>query len=642
MKRYWSCSVIFLGLIISCSQTHGQKEMVVSRAEGWIPNHGQIHNQRFESNEEVTHLWASGRGMNVQLRRDGLSYDTYSRNGTELLFHRLDMTLDGASPEALLSEAESKGSRLNFYNGLKSSGVSTAQFGQVTLNDVYEGIDMVCSVIEEHHAGVKYDFVIQPGADLDQIRMEYRGFDGVEVKDERIVFELSGKTLVESIPESWIAPARRNASVKYKVIEKSTDVLVVGFEWENPSELQPGESLVVDPIPVLHWGTYYGDTLPDAGTAIVTDTIGKAYLAGHTQSLLTIATDGAHQQTYAGGGADAYIAKFGAYGDRVWSTYFGGTGDDRATGVAVDGLFELYLVGNTTSMDDSLATDSAFQQTNAGGTDAFIAKFDSTGILLWSTYLGGSGNDTATACVADTSGNLYVSGFSDTGEWLNTPQFPHAGGLDAFVARIDTAGSVAWSTYYGGTEDDRIHDIAVDSLDYLFLTGSTFSDQGIATDSTHQSIHSGDEDAFAVCFNPDGSRKWGTYFGGADKDVANGIDVYYEAIYVTGYTRSDSGIADTLSFQPAYSGGDDAFLFRLDTLGNLGWSTYFGDTLHEKSNGVSVDRDGFVYIAGVTNSENSLSTLGVHQDWLRGDYEGFIAQFDSTGHRVWGYLFRRV
>lgn len=637
MDKKWLVSIVFLGMMISLSaHKPDDKNQVITGAEGWIPNLGQIHNQRFEPNSDVTHLWTSGRGMNVQLRRDGLSYDTYSRLGSTLLFHRLDMKFVDASPEASAQEEEAIGTKLNFYGPAKSSGVSADQYRRVVLNEVYPGIDLVCSITSEEHSGVKYDFVVKPGADVDQVRMEYEGFDAVEVTDDEIRFELSGRTLTESIPESWIAPGKRKATVQYRIIEKSDNKLVVGLEWLNPTVLATGESLVIDPVPVLHWGTYYGDTLPDAGTALTTDTIGRVYIAGHTQSVLNIATDGAHQQTYSGGSADAFLTMFTAHGERLWSTYFGGTGEDRATGVAVDGLFDIYLVGNTNTVNDSLATDSAYQEVNAGGTDVFAAKFDNFGALKWSTFLGGAGNDTATACVVDTSGHVFISGYTDTGNWLESPEYTHAGGLDAFVVKLDTEGMPVWSTYYGGLEDDYGRAIAVDSLDFVFLTGSTFSEEGIATDSTYQDVYGGEEDAFTVCFNPDGSRKWGTYFGGPEKDLAQGVAVFYDAVYVTGYTWSAEGMADSLSFQPDYVGEEEAFLVRLNEFGKRDWSTYFGDSLLEKSNAVTIDYEGFVYIAGITNSENHLlSTDDVHQDWLRGEQEGFVAKFDSIGNRVW-------
>lgn len=626
----------FMGAATLFAQSSSEKNFVLSGSEGWIPNHGQVYNSEFRPNTEVTHLWASGRGLNVQLHCHGISYDTYAPSESGIQFHRLDMRLVGASPESRVTEEEAFGSQFNFYGATSSKGVSVAQFKRVILEDVYPGVDLKCAVQEGDNRGVKYDFIVRSDADLDMVRMEYEGFDFAEVTGDEIHFELSGRSLVESIPESWVTPGRRNATVRYRVIEQSPSKLVVGLEWINAVPLSGDQTLVVDPVPVLHWGTYYGDTLPDAGLAVVTDTVGRVYMAGHTQSLLNIATEGAHQQTYAGGNSDAFLTMFNAHGERLWCTYFGGTGDDQATGVAVDGHYDIYIVGNTTTVDDSLATDSAYQQINAGGTDVFAAKFNNFGALTWSTFLGGFGNDTATACVVDTSGHVFISGYTETGEWLESPEFTYAGGIDAFLVKLDEEGMPVWGTYYGGPEDDYGRDLAVDSLDYLFLTGSTFSEEGIATDTTHQTVNAGEEDAFAVCFNPDGSRKWGTYFGGSEKDVARGIAVYYDAVYVTGYTLSPEGVADSLSFQPDYMGQEEAFLLRLDANGQRLWSTYFGDSLLEKSNAIATDIEGFVYIAGITNTENhALSTNDVHQDWLRGEQEGFIAKFDSLGNRVW-------
>lgn len=635
--------LVFLGIQVFCST--GRTELKKQDTPGWIPNLGQIHNQQYQANSQVTHLWSSGKGLNVQLRANGLSYDTYAPSSTTFSFHRLDMTFVGSNPNAEAHHEEAFGEIINVYNPLVKNGITTQQYRKVVLGEIYPGVDVVCAVTEEKRAGVKYDLVVHPNAELSQIRMKYEGFDAVEVKASEIHFTLSGRTLVESIPESWIAPGKRKAEVHYRVIEQTNDYIILGLEWNNPVELSGEQTLVVDPMPYLEWGTYYGDTIEDAGLGVAVDTLGKVHMCGKTQALINIATSGSFQSEYNGGNSDAFLAKFNGHGMRIWSTYLGGSGDDVATSVSVNGLFEIFITGYTTS-NDSLASDGAFQPENAGETDAFVAKFDSTGTRIWTTFLGGAGADTTTACVADTSNNVYIGGYTNSGEWLSNgdvePQYPYSGGTDAFIARLDTGGNVTWSTYYGGADDDFGLGLAVDSLNYIYLTGSTFSSEGIATEGTHQSELAGDQDAFAVCFNPDGTRKWGTYFGGEEMDVASSIVHTKDGVFAVGHTRSSSGIADSLAHQPVFGGQEDVFVFSIDSVGSLKWSTYIGDTLTEISAAITTDLEGYIYITGTTNSENSISqnppssSEDVHQDWIRGESEVFVNKFDSAGTRIWG------
>src|SRR5690554_1682159 len=635
--------LVFLGIQVFCST--GRTELKKQDTPGWIPNLGQIHNQQYRPNSQVTHLWSSGKGLNVQLRANGLSYDTYAPSPTTFSFHRLDMTFVGSNPNAEAIHGEAFGEIINVYNPLVKNGITTQQYRKVVLGEIYPGVDVVCAVTEKDRAGVKYDLVVHPNAELSQIRMKYEGFDAVEVKASEIHFTLSGRTLVESILESWIAPGKRKAEVHYRVIEQTNDYIILGLEWNNPVELSGEQTLVVDPMPYLEWGMYYGDTIEDAGLGVAVDTLGKVHMCGKTQALINIATSGSFQSAYNGGNSDAFLAKFNSHGMRIWSTYIGGSGDDVATSVSVNGLFEIFITGYTTS-NDSLASDGAFQPENAGETDAFVAKFDSTGTRIWTTFLGGAGADTTTACVADTSNNVYIGGYTNSGEWLSNgeiePQYPFSGGTDAFIARLDTGGNVTWSTYYGGADDDFGFGLAVDSLDYIYLTGSTFSSDGIATEGTHQSELAGDQDAFAVCFNPDGTRKWGTYFGGEEMDVASSIVHTKDGVFAVGHTRSSSGIADSLAHQPVFGGQEDVFVFSMDSVGSLRWSTYIGDTLTEISAAITTDLEGYVYVTGTTNSENSISqnppssSEDVHQDWIRGESEVFVNKFDSAGTRIWG------
>ena len=223
---------------------------------------------------------------------------------------------------------------------------------------------------------------------------------------------------------------------------------------------------------VRAWGTYYtgtGQVWPngeDRGQACITDAAGNVYMVGTTNSNSDIATVGAHQTICAGGdtiggfsGTDAFLVKFNSSGVRQWATYYGGSQDDMGISCAVDASGNVYMIGSTSSTS-GIATAGAHETTV---NDGFLVKFNSSGVRQWGTYFEGNGN----ACTTDASGNIYIVG----------------------------------------------------------LTNST---SGIATAGAHQTVMSGSGDAFLVKFNSSGVKQWGTYFGGASSG-ASGMERDYPA-----------------------------------------------------------------------------------------------------------------
>jgi beta-propeller repeat-containing protein len=232
------------------------------------------------------------------------------------------------------------------------------------------------------------------------------------------------------------------------------------------------------------------------GSAIAVDADGNAYLTGSvfvfgTASPNFPTTPGAFQTNFGGGTSDAYVAKLDAIGSAlVYSTYLGGSGEDRASAIAIDASRNAYVTGYTGSTDFP-TTAGVFQSAFAGGTpdpnfsaaptDAFVTKLDPTGsALAYSTYLGGSGNDFGYGIVVDTPGNAYLTGDTQSTNFPTTPGAPQAafggGTQDVYVTKLNPAGSVlAYSTYLGGSDSDESGGIAVDTMGNAYVTGSTRS-----------------------------------------------------------------------------------------------------------------------------------------------------------------------
>jgi len=229
----------------------------------------------------------------------------------------------------------------------------------------------------------------------------------------------------------------------------------------------------------LSYSTYLGGKGIEAGYGIALDASGNAYITGNTSST-DFPTTNAYERTYQGGAYDAYITKIAPSGSSLsYSTYLGGAGDDGGWGIAVDPSGSAYVAGYTFSTD--FPTQTPYQGSYKGNVDGFVTKLSPDGASLsYSTYIGGSsGDDGLWAIAVDTSGNAYVTGNTTSAD-LPTPnayQDTLGGGWDAYVAKIDPSGSsLSYSTYLGGSGEDRGYGVAIDQSSNAYITGYTESD----------------------------------------------------------------------------------------------------------------------------------------------------------------------
>src|SRR5579871_64344 len=214
---------------------------------------------------------------------------------------------------------------------------------------------------------------------------------------------------------------------------------------------------------VVSWSTYFGGSRMDSITAIAVDQSGNVYAAGWTDSsdLPTTGPAGSGR----GGGTDAFVAKWSPGGTTlIYCRYLGGSSDDRAYGVAVDNSGNAYITGSTSSFD--FPVKGALQAHLGGAHNAFVAKLDPLGNLVYSTYLGGNGSDSGNAIVVDGTGRAYVAGETTSNNFpvFSAFQPSYRGQSDVFVSTINPSGSqLVYSTYLGGMGDDHGRAIAIDS-----------------------------------------------------------------------------------------------------------------------------------------------------------------------------------
>lgn len=404
-----------------------------------------------------------------------------------------------------------------------------------------------------------------------------------------------------------------------------------------------------NPYGVRLWATYYGGAGQDYAYNCATDAANNVYVTGVTTTSIgnVIATNGSHQTVYGGGNADGFLVKFNSSGVRQWGTYYGGTGRDWIVGCAVDPTGDVYIAGDSdTPTGAALATSGCHQGTFAGGAnDGVLAKFSSAGVRTWGTYYGGAGDDYGYSCTCDGSGNVYFAGAttSSVSNAIATAAShqPAYGGLnDAYLVKFNGSGVRQWGTYYGGSSSDGGSDCATDAAGNVYLIGGTLSSTGTAIASTgaHQTTFGGgvfQSDGFLAKFDLNGTRLWGTYYGGINND--GGASCATDAlgnVYFCGSSNSvnSNAVVTAGSYQTSSSGWYDPILVQFNAAGVRQWGTYYGDVRDDYARSCTIDPAGSVIIAGTTPSvsaTNTLASAGSHQPLHGSGYNDvFIVKFD--------------
>ncbi len=627
----------------------------------FIENKGQIIDQKKKPNPGVLYLLNTP-GLNVLLRRCGFSYDVYSveykpnphplisvnHNSVspkhpsdslfrEYQFHRIDITLEGANPECQIIPSNPLIEYFNYFTAsAPPEGIKNVrQYGKITYKDIYPDIDLDFFTTEEH--GYEYNFVIRPGANINDIRLKIEGPEYISLIRDTLKFKTRFGDLEELIPESYyiVNDSRVDIELRFKRIDNE----VYGF---SVNKTVPENSLlVIDPSSIRLWGTYYGGTELDNNGRCAIDRFYDVFLAGWTYSANNIASSGSYQDTLAGT-YNVFLAKFNAAGQRQWGTYFGQGSEELGT-CTVDKTGNIYISGDTKSTS-GIASPGAHQTVYGGGLDdCFIEKFNQSGERLWGTYYGGAHTDDAGTVTTDKNGNVFLSGqtASDTG--IATPGSYQPNryntNTDVFLAKFDSNGVRQWGTYYGGELNDYNTACTTDSSGNVYFTGNTSSLKNIASPGAYDTTYGGGSaDAFLVKFTSGGQRLWATYYGGANYD--NPFDCVSDNVrnvYIVGETSSLNGIASTGCFQPTYGGGFyDAFIVKFDSSGQRLWGTYYGGTNFDEAIGCAIGWNNDIFIAGYSASTNNISTPNSYQPAMAGNGDGMLIKFNSAGQRLWG------
>ncbi len=583
------------------------------------------------------------------------------------------MRFNGSNPASDIIGEELLNARTHYIVGNASAAWNRQipHYAKVRYRDLYPGIDLVFY----HRDGqLEYDFIVSHGVDPDQIEMVFTGIDETILNDDdQVVLSRGAGSIVQSVPAAYQQiEGKRHAVDARQVLSDAGEIrfALSGYQSEHTLVVDPvlvfsrffggsGEEEVIgittdregnifitggssspnlpvtedslaypasmfevegnrlafvaklDPTGTrLIYMTYLGGSKTSTSHFVRVDSEGNTYVAGRTE-----ASDfpmlNPVQARYAGGSDDVFISKLNRDGSAlIYSTYIGGSEYDQARSLALDSNGSVYVTGRTDSTDYPVV--NPIIPAYAGEQDGFVTKLSPDGSsIVYSTYLGGSGNDIGHAITVDANGSAYVTGLSNSLDFLTVGAYQSAfrggDGDDAIVVKLNAAGSAFdYSTFIGGTGDDESRSIAVDASGNAIISGYTRSRDFPSANAIQTRFGGGTHDIFVTSLNAKGSGlNFSTYIGGSGNDYGRGLALDQAGnIYLTGYTSSATDFPIHQPLQEKFGGGEaDAFIMKLDPIARqILYSSFHGGSAHERGRAITVDATGNILMSGHSES----------------------------------------
>jgi len=649
----------------------------------FIENQGHV--------DEAVSYYVQASGQTIYFTEKSIVFDLIRSGGEEAdtTAERLVFSLDflGANSELDIESGGKDNAVVNYFigNDPEEWHANVPTYRELIYRDIYPNIDLR---LYGDGGILRYDFVINPGAIPEAITLAYKGIDSLAIVDGELVIGTAFGDVVQSNPYIYQQIQDEVVEVEgdFRLGKDNTyGFHVAAYNNQYPLIIDPvlldyatyiggtdddgGNGIAVDsdnyayvtghtesanfPFTpgayqvalqgsydafvtklaqdgsALVYSTYLGGTDDDdKAYSIAVDSNHQAYVTGLTRS-----GDFPTQNPFQGslvGAADAFVTKLAQDGaSLVYSTYLGGEDIDWGYAIALDTSNYAYVTGDTRS-PLLFPTQNPYQATLAGGTsDVFVTKLAQDGAsLVYSTYLGGSGDELGEGIAVDSNNYAYVDGYTDSDSPTPFPttvgayQSALAGEVDAFVTKLSQDGaSLVYSTYLGGDWEDYAHDIALDSEGHAYATGKTEGPGDFPTTASafQTSFGGGNYDVFVTKLSLTGDAlEYSTYFGGDSFDLAEGIVVDSDNnAYFAGETWSSTGTLPVTSdaFQPTYAGNGDAFATKLSPAGDaLVYSSYLGGTGWDIGTGIALDPDDHAYVSGWTQSGDFPTTEGAFME----------------------------
>lgn len=601
-----------------------------------------------------------------------------------LKYHAFDIQFDHANRNALTSSERPQKHYYNYFLGNDASRWKSNIHPVMAVNyaDVYPNIDV--HVYSEDN-NVKYDFIVKPKGNYQDIQLSYEGLTGIKLDNNRLILGTSLGELVESIPYcyQYIDGERKELNCRYSLSKEGK----VRFEVEKSYD--PNYEMVIDPV--LVFCSFTGSTADNWGYTATYDSLGNFYAGGVVSGVGYPVTTGSIQPIYGGGSTsignffpcDASITKYNANGTgTIYATYLGGSSNDQPHSIIVDNLNQLCIAGRTYSANFPVS-NGCYDATYNGGADMFVAKFDPTGtVLIGSTYVGGSGDDVVneeaqefvggilkhnyaddarSEIIFDNANNVYVAGCTKSVNFpvtANAFQGTLTGLQDAVVIQLNNnLSSLVWSTYAGGANNDAAYALTIDKVDptKLYVAGGTMSSNFPTTAGTlHPSFQGGTVDGFLMRFNTTTKALVASTFIGTNQyDQVYGVQTdALNGVFIMGQTLGAYPVIGAVYSNP----GSAQFVSKLNNgLTTLLASTVYGNgstvQCNISPNAFLVDKCNNIYVSGwggnlgfVTNSSTTgmPTTANALQPTTDGNDFYFIVFDQNMSALLYGSYFGQV
>jgi gliding motility-associated-like protein len=537
--------------------------------------------------------------------------------------HSFQMEFLGANPAPVLSSTGGSAPIYNYFIGNDPSRWATNMqaWDKVHYEEVYPGIGID---IYSHGTHLKYDFLVAPGADVQQIRVAYSGPEKLFLSDGDLHIETSVRNMVEMKPFAYQMQGGKQVTVPCKFMLKD-DVLTYLF----PSGYDHTLPLVIDPTLVA--GTYSGSTATCYGHAATFDDIGNIYAAGLAFGAGFPTTVGAYQINF-GGGQDMGINKYSPDASvLLYSTYIGGSSSDYPHSMIVNHAGELCVMGSTSSADFPI-TGGALDNLFGGFSEIAVCHLNVAGsVMIGSTFLGGSDDDGRNngatnfhygdtyrgEIIVDAADNIFIASVSGSSDFPVTPgtfQTTAGGSMDGIIAKMNpTLSTLIWSSYIGGTGDEAATSLKLNGAGDVYVTGGTASATGVhATAGALNPNSLGGVDGFLLHINPTATTVLeGTYLGTSGGDMGYFVEIDYAGYpYVLG-----EGAGYAVSPGVYSQAGGTLFVSKFAAnLSSAAWSTVIGNGGSNLSpTAFLVDICGNIYLAGWGNCASLPVTPNAYQ-----------------------------
>jgi hypothetical protein len=595
----------------------------------------------FESSADKSQTYfARGSDYALTLTADGATLGV--RNGDARA--ELALSFANSNPFVSLRPAGSSAPVAHYYVGGNPLAWrrNVALHEQVVYRALYKGID---AVFYGNGRLFEYDFVVAPHADPGQVTLRF-------AQHERLYLEQSGDLILVT----RAGPIRQRHPVAYQTIAGQRQHVAASYWLASDGgvririgDYDPDQPLIIDPA--LDFSTYFGGSAIDVGTRVAVDGNGNSYVVGYTFSPDVRPDNSFGDNATVGTGlnSNVFVSKYTADGALAYVAIIGGSSVDYGRDIAVNANGVVHITGETQSADFPVTGSAPLPF--GGAYDAFVAMLSSDGSkLIYSGLLGGGAADFGHGLALNADGDVYVAGETWSVDFPVTAETAFSiecGGCgtdtyDGFLAVLDAKDhALTYSTYFGGSGNDKIHAVAVDpSTGVAYLAGETLSSDLPVLNAAQTDI-AGKVDVVVAALNPTvagtNGLLYASYLGGGDDDTAERIAVNGDGhVYVAGVTASDD-FPRKNAYQTLLRGDSDAFVAKFNPSASSGssllFSTYFGGTGEESADGIAVDATGAPVIAGMTTSDNLPTVLPI-QDRLAGGTDGFIATLSVGGNSL--------